>query len=86
MTLLMHKAYSQCRWVWDPWDSVTKDQWIAILNIPHFRNKFKQKHTSENLFKYDDILMSIPKQSVHVYCSKLTNIMKDFLIFSKILK
>ena len=52
LTLLMYKAYSQCSWVWDPWGSVTKDQQIAITDIPHMRNKFKQNRTSENWYKY----------------------------------
>ena len=55
ITLLMCKAYSHCRWVWDPWGSVNKDQRIAIMNIPHLGNKFKQKHTSENLCKYETL-------------------------------
>ena len=55
ITLLMRNAYSQCRWVWDPWGSVTKDQRIAIINISHLRNKFKQMHTSENLCKYETL-------------------------------
>ena len=55
INLLMCKTYSQCRWVWDPWGSVTKDQQLAIMDISHLRNMFKKKHTSENLCKYETL-------------------------------
>ena len=40
---------------WDQWGSVNKDQRIAIMDIPHLRNKFKQKHISENSCKYETL-------------------------------
>ena len=32
--------------------SVTKDQQVAIMDIAHLRNKFKQNYTSENWYRY----------------------------------
>ena len=74
ITLLMHKAYSPCSWVWDPWSSVTKDQRTAIMDIPHMRNKFKQNHTNENWYKYKTLRSksaNLLKKTIKYYFVKI---------------